>query len=145
MRGRVHPLGIGGVLFAVLAHATGASAASNWATAINAGSNGEAQAQTAPSAPSGVTATCTSALQTTVDVSWNAVAHATTYTIFESTTSSSTGFSSVATGVVGTSWRSPSLPTGSYWFEVVAYVGTNWTSPNSAATAQRTIALLTCA
>ena len=143
MRSHVRLLVIGGVLFAVLVQAS-AAAASSWTTNLGASSSGETQTQPAPSAPTGVSATCTSALQTTVKVSWNAVTHATTYTIFESTTSSSTGFSSVATGIAGTSWNSPSLSTGTYWFEVAAYVGTNWTSLNSTATAQRTITPLTC-
>lgn len=51
----------------------------------------------------------------------------------------------MAIGVVGTSWISPALASGNYWFEITDYIGTNWASPNSSATAQRTIFLVTCA
>jgi hypothetical protein len=91
-----------------------------------------------------VTSACTSTLGNTVKVTWNAVALASTYTISESTTSSSSGFSPVATGVSGTSWTSPALASGSYWFEVAATIGSNWAGPNSSATAKRSILLVTC-
>ena len=96
-----------------------------------------------PPAPTGVTASCTSSLATTVDVSWTAVPQATTYTVDESTTSATTGYAAAATGVVGTSWTSPSLTTGEYWFEVAADTG-SVSSPDSAASAQITILVLGC-
>jgi hypothetical protein len=51
----------------------------------------------------------------------------------------------VASGIVGTSWTSPSLSTGTYWFEVASYVGSNWAGANSSASSQRVIAVAACA
>lgn len=96
-----------------------------------------------PPAPTGVTATCTSDLATKVDVSWTAVPQASTYTVDESTTSATTGYAAAATGVVGTSWTSPSLTTGEYWFEVAADKG-SVSSPNSAASAEITVLVVEC-
>ena len=96
-----------------------------------------------PPAPTGVTATCTSSLATTVNVTWTAVTSATSYTVDESTTSATTGYAAAATGVSGTSWTSPSLTTGEYWFEVAADKG-SVSSPDSAASAQITILVLGC-
>jgi hypothetical protein len=77
-------------------------------------------------------------------VSWNPVPRATSYTIWESTTSATSGFSVAATGVTGSSWTSAGLATGSYWFEVSAVIGASWTSGNSSATAKRTILVAAC-
>lgn len=143
MSGRIPLVISGGVLLAVLIQQSATVAASTWGIGLGA-SSGQAQAEGAPSAPTGVTATCTSGLSNTVKVSWSAVGQATTYSVYESTTSSISGFASVATGVVGTSWTSPALASGNYWFEITDYIGTNWISPNSSATAQRTILLVTC-
>jgi hypothetical protein len=74
-----------------------------------------------------------------VKVTWSAVTHATSYTIYDSTTSSSSGYASEATGQTGTSWTSGTLTAANYWFEVAAYVGTKWVSVNSAATGETTI------
>ena len=144
MRGGIRLVVVSSLLFAVLGEPSAAPAATAWATQLGAGSRGAAQAQGAPAAPDGVTATCTTPLATTVDVAWNPVISATTYTILASTTSSSTGFAPITTGVVGTTWTSPALATGSYWFEVVAYVGTNWASANSSASTQRLITVVAC-
>jgi hypothetical protein len=98
-----------------------------------------------PAAPTGVTAACTSDLATTVNVSWTAVAQATSYRVDESTTSATTGYASAATGVTGTSWTSPSLSTGEYWFEVAAEADNgSVSSPDSAASAQITIVVAAC-
>jgi len=130
-----------GIIVGSLVVNPAAASASNWAETLQSGSTAESQSQTKPATPTGVGATCTSLFLTTVQVTWTAVPRATAYTVYESTTSSSTGFSAVATGVAGTSWTSGSLTLGSYWFEVAAYIGTNWASSNSAATAPRTITL----
>jgi len=132
------------MLFAMLLLLCAAPAQADWAVGVGANSAGEARAAAAPTAPIGVTSACTSVLATTVNVTWSAVTHASTYEIWESTTSSSSGFSIAATGVTGTSWTSGNLAPGNYWFEVSAFVGTNWTSPNSSASAQRTITLALC-
>jgi hypothetical protein len=98
-----------------------------------------------PPAPTGVTAACTSDLATTVDVGWTAVPQATTYTVDESTTSATSGYTAAATGVTGTSWTSPSLSTGEYWFEVAADADKGLvSSPTSAASAQITIVVAAC-
>jgi hypothetical protein len=141
--GRVRLFLVCGVLIAVLMQSSVAGAASSWNVGLGS-SGGETQATGAPSAPTGVTAVCTSPISNTGEVSWSAVTEATSYTIYYSTTSSTDGFSPAATGVVGTTWTSPGLGSGDYWFEVAAYVGTYWASPNSVATSQLTIAALTC-
>ncbi len=121
-----------------------AALASTWTIALHSGSAGESEGSTKPAAPTGVTASCVSSTQQKVTVTWSAVAHASTYTVYDSTTSSSSGYSVIASGVTTSSWTSGTLSTGSYWFEVVAVVGSNWASAKSAATAQRTIASSSC-
>jgi hypothetical protein len=134
-------------LFAGVLSGGGNAWATTWIPGLAAGSTAEAQAGGVPAAaPTGPAATCTG-VGSTVKVTWTAVtlpAHgnpALSYTVFESTVSSSTGFTSVATGVVGTSWTSGALLAGNYWFEVAAVFGSNWPGPNSASTSQRTITL----
>jgi cellulose 1,4-beta-cellobiosidase len=79
-------------------------------------------------------------LSKTIKVSWTAVTHATTYTVYDSTTSATGTYSSVAAGVATTSWTSGTLSSGTnYWFEVTASVGSNWTTAKSSATAESTI------
>ncbi|HVB91531.1 MAG TPA: hypothetical protein VND70_05465 [Acidimicrobiales bacterium] len=121
--------------------------ATTWNAGLAAGSSAEAQAGGLPaSAPGSPTSACTG-IGPTVNVTWSAVTlpphgnPALSYSIFESTTSSSSGYSVVATGVIGSTWTSGSLTAGSYWFEIAAAFGTNWLGSNSAATAQRTITL----
>src|SRR5579871_468861 len=80
------------------------AAASNWNVALHSGSSGESRSQAKPSAPTGVTATCTSSSAATVKVAWSSVAHATSYSLYESTTSASSGYSVVATNVTTTTW-----------------------------------------
>lgn len=116
----------------------------NWQTGLAAHSSGQAGTGGGPSAPTGVTSACVSSIGSQVKLTWTAVPRASGYTIYDSTTSATTGYSLLATGATGTSWTSGSLSTGTYWFEVQAAIGTNWTSANSAATAQRTIAVLVC-
>lgn len=74
-------------------------------------------------------------------MTWSAVALATSYAISQSTTSATSGFSTVASGVIGTSWKSGTLTLGSYWYEVTAYIGSNWEGPTSAATGPRKVLL----
>ena len=113
--------------------------ASSWATSLNALSNGRAQSVPTPSAPTGVTATCTSSNTKTVTVAWTAVAHA-TYSVYQSTTSSTLGYVLVASGVASTSWTSASLANDKTdWFQVRASIGSSRTSPASAATTGRVI------
>jgi hypothetical protein len=127
-------------LFLVVANAAGAS----WGIGLAASSAAEAAAGTAPAIPGGVTAACTAPTGSTVTVTWSAVPRATSYTIWMSMTSATSGYSVAATGVTGTSWTSGSLATGNYWFEVSSATGTNWASGRSAASAQRTILVTAC-
>ena len=69
-----------------------------------------------------------------------AVTHATTYTVYDSTTSATGTYTSVASGVTTTSWTSGTLTAGTnYWFEVTVSVGSNWASAKSTATGESTI------
>jgi hypothetical protein len=112
--------------------------ASAWSTSVTAGSRGQSAAQPAPAAPATPTATCVSSGGNTVNVTWTAVAHATSYTVLQATASASGPYTAVAT-VSPTSWTSGALATANYWFQVKATIGTNWASPASTATTQRTI------
>jgi len=134
------------LLGAVLALALGATgtAYASWGVGLIASSTGEASAGAAPAAPSGVASACTSPLATTVTVTWSPAAKATSYSVWESTTSATSGYAIAAAGIAGPSWTSGNLAAGSYWFEVSSATGTAWTSANSAATAKRTILLAAC-
>ena len=72
-------------------------------------------------------------------VSWAAVTHATTYTVYQSTTSATSGFTAAATGVTTTSWTSSTLNSGNYWYKVTVTLGGNWASAQSAATREATV------
>lgn len=117
--------------------------ASTWAVPLHTASSGEAQAGPALPAPGSPAAACTSPSGKTIKVTWSAVPHATSYTVYESTTSSSSGYSVAASGVATTSWTTGTLANGHYWFEVAALAGTNWVSSKSAATARTTITTAT--
>lgn len=133
------------LLALVLLFAAATVAKASWAIGLKSGSNAQASAGAAPATPSGVMSACTSPTKSTVKVSWSTVANATSYTIWKSTTSATSGYSVAASGVTGSSWTSGNLSSGSYWFEVSAVIGTSWTSANSSATVKRTITLTTCA
>ncbi len=92
-------------------------------------------------APSGAAAACAAPTTSkTIKVSWNAVTHATSYPVYDSTTSATGTYSLVASGVSTTSWTSGTLTAGTnYWFEVVTVIGSNWVSAKSSATAESTI------
>jgi hypothetical protein len=123
----------------VLGISAGPAAASSWAIALKAGSAGEAKAQAAPAPPTSTSAVCVSSALREVAVTWSAVAHSTSYSVYDSTTTSSGSYAAVATGVSGTSWTSTTLSAANYWFEVTAYVGTKWVSAKSSATGETTI------
>jgi endoglucanase len=118
-----------------------ADAASNWAVHVAAGSKGESQASVLPTAPTGIAASCAAPTTAkTIKVTWNAVTHATTYSVYDSTTSAGGAYSLIASGVSTTSWTSGALTSGTnYWFEVVAVVGSNWAGVKSTASAESTI------
>ncbi len=73
-------------------------------------------------------------------MTWSALAHATTYSVYESTTTVGGTYTSVATGVTTTWWTSGTLTAGTnYWFEILAIVGTNCSGTKSSATGESTI------
>lgn len=120
--------------------------AAGWAPGLVQGSRGEARSATLPSAPAKLGASCVSATAQQVSVTWTASARATTYSVYQSNTSATTGFSVTATGITAISWTSAStLAAGNYWFKVVATTGTKWAGAQSGATSQRTIASGSCA
>jgi hypothetical protein len=128
----------------VLSLAAATAAYASWGVALTANSTAEASAGSAPAIPSGAASACASLFGTAVKVTWNPAANATSYTVWQSTTSATSGFTIAATGINSTTWTSNSLATGSYWFEVSSSTGSNWTSANSSATAKRTILLAAC-
>ena len=132
-------LGAMGMGLTMLVVLTTPAAASKWSVPVHSGSSGQAHSQTTPSAPTSVTATCTSATSATVKIAWGSVSHAASYSVYDSTTSSSSGYALVASGVSVASWTSGTLASASYWFEVAVVVGSHWTSANSAAAGPRTI------
>lgn len=94
-----------------------------------------------PQPPDTVTAFCADAVVTrVVDVSWSAVDYATSYVVYQSTTSATAGFSVVASDVTSTNWLSPPLKKGTYWYAVAAVAGApTWISLMSDPTEARTI------
>lgn len=134
---------VGAVLAALVLGPALPAGAAGWPIPLAGGSAGLATAGTLGTS-TGVSGTCgTGSNKGSVIVAWSAVPMAASYTILQSTTSATTGFSTAATGVVGTSWTSPALANGSWWFQVVA-VRNNWSGPASAATAQHTISGNNC-
>jgi cellulose 1,4-beta-cellobiosidase len=113
--------------------------ASTWAVPANAGSVGEGQSLAAPSPPGSPAAACTSATSNTIKVTWSAVTHASSYSVYDATSAATGPYSLVASGVTSTSWTSAGLATGNYWFEVSALEGSNWQSAKSAATGESTV------
>jgi hypothetical protein len=140
---RMAQLVIGIVVVALVAGRTSAGA-STWSPAIGAASHGQGQGGGLPGTPTGVSATCVAANQQKITISWAASAHATSYTVYDSTTSATGTYTALASGIATTSWTSGTLTAGNYWFKIVAQAGTNWVSAKSTATAQRTIASGSC-
>jgi hypothetical protein len=130
-------------LLGVLASNGTAWAAANWTVKVDTVNSGEAKAQALPTAPVATSACTSPASARTVKVSWAAITHATTYGVYQSTTSAG-GTYTLQTSVSTTSWTSGVLTAGNYWYEVKANIGTNWASASSAATAQRTLTSSAC-
>ncbi len=124
------------VLTIVLIWATPVSAATKWSVTMKAGGSGEARSSFP--APTGVTGTCVAATEKDITVTWTALAHATSYTVYDSTTSSSSGFAVIVSTVSGLTWTSGSLGADTYWFQVTAHVA-NWTTADSASSSPRVI------
>jgi hypothetical protein len=91
-----------------------------------------------------VSAACTSQLAKTIKVTWSAATHASSYSVYKSTTSATSGYTLAASGISTTTWTSGTLSNATYWFEVAANIGSHWASPNSAATASHTITSVGC-
>jgi hypothetical protein len=129
----------------LLSSAPAVDAASNWVVHVATTNSGEAHATVLPVAPASPVAACTSpATNRTIKVTWTAVTHATTYSVYQSTTSATGAYTLIASGVTTATWTSGTT-TGNYWFEVAALIGTNWTGPKSAATTENTISSSSCA
>ena len=116
-------------------------AATNWVVHLATGSSGESQSRAVPAAPTGVAAACAAPTTSkTIRVTWSAVTHATTYSVYDATTSASGTYTLAASGVATTSWTSGTLTVGTnYWYEVTALIGTNWVSVKSSASGESTI------
>jgi fibronectin type 3 domain-containing protein len=130
------------VLAAVGVTGAPSAQASAWAVALQSGSAAQAQAQPVPDPPSTVTATCTSTVGNTIVVSWSAVAHAASYSIFQSTSVNGT----YTLGKTATTSPSTTnaLVLGTFFFKVTATVGANWVSARSVASNSRTVAAISC-
>jgi hypothetical protein len=116
--------------------------ASAWPASLASGSAAQAQAQPAPSPPSTVTATCTSTTGNTLIISWPAVAHATTYSIYQAR--SLNGTYTLTSTVAASPVTTGSLVAGTYFYKVSTTIGANWVSAQSAASNSRTITPTTC-
>jgi hypothetical protein len=121
---------------------TGLAAASTWTAGLTASNSGESHTQAVPSAPTGISAVC-AATRGEVTVTWDTTAHAASYTLYDSTTSATGTYSSLATGIATTSYTTGVLTSGkNYWFEVVVYLGTQWASAKSTVSHERQINIL---
>jgi hypothetical protein len=129
---------------AALAAPPVADAATNWTVPPGGTRGGTGRAEPLPAAPGSPNAACVSLVGWTIRVTWNAVPHTSTYTIYRSTSSTSSGFSVYATVGGGTTSYSDSnfSVLTSYWYRITATVGANWTGPQSASTPKRSISLL---
>ena len=134
---------VASALLAGVARPDVAVAATNWVVGRSGSNGGAGRADPLPAAPGGVNSQCVSLVGWTIKVTWNAVPHATGYTIYRSTSGSGSGFSAYATvggGTLSYSDSSFSILT-SYWYRITASVGTNWTSPQSASSPKHSISL----
>lgn len=106
--------------------------AGTWPVRTATNATGLAQSLTL-TPPSTVTAICAGGLDVRViALSWTPVEPATSYVVYQSTTSSTSGFSVVATGVTATAWISATLKKATYWYAVATVAGApTWASPMS--------------
>lgn len=117
-------------------------AVAGWTVGLRSGSTGEAQSSS-PAAPANVASKCASS--STVTVTWDAVPHAASYTVYESSTSASSGYAQAATEITATTWTSGTLKKSkSYWFELTATVGSHWVSADSSDTGPRVLGTNSC-
>jgi fibronectin type 3 domain-containing protein len=97
----------------------------------------QVNALTAPAAPTGLAATADNAQ---VSLLWNASTGAATYNVLRSTTSGS-GYASVATGVTGTSYTDTGLTNGTTYYYVVTATNSGGTSANATQAGAMPVAL----
>lgn len=114
--------------------------ANGWTVSTAALPSGLAQSLD-PQPPATVTASCPApSTDRSITVSWSPVEHATSYVVYRSTTSATSGFGEVATGITTTTWTDTALKKGTYWYAVAAVAGSpTWISPLSDPSAERTI------
>lgn len=128
------------VVTAALAITAGGPAlASSWVDPLAGGSTAEATAGALPPPPATVGAACLSPTASIITVAWTGVGRATSYSVFDTTTSATGTYNQVATGITGTSWSSGKLATGNYWFEVRDAVGANWIGALSVPSVETTV------
>jgi hypothetical protein len=129
-----------GLVCAVTMLGAPAAGATNWTVVLHASSAGEGHSQALQAAPTGVAASCPAPTTSgTIKVTWNAVTHATAYSVYDATTSATGAYSLVASGISTTSYTTASLTTGNDWYEVTASIGTNWASARSSVSGESTI------
>ena len=128
----------------ILLSVPGTASASNWSNPLASASHGQARSQGLPSPPSPVSAACISPTGKTIKVTWSAATHASSYTVYKSTVSATSGYTVAASGITTTTWTSGTLSNATYWFEVSTSVGTSWVSPNLTATGSHTITTAGC-
>lgn len=110
-----------------------AAAATLWAVSLHASSTAEAQSLN-PAAPAISSAVCASpASKKEVTLTFSSVTHATSYTLYHSSTSTGT-YTSLVTGITASPYTTAALSAATYYFKIAAVFSTNWSSPESAAT-----------
>jgi fibronectin type 3 domain-containing protein len=139
IRSRRRPLVEVLVLIVCLLGGTRIASASNWLNHLAASSKGQAKAQTVPTAPTGLTASCPVPTTAVIKLVWTAVTHATAYTVYQSTTSATSGFALVKAGLTTPTWTTATLSATTYWYKVTVIFGNNWASVQSTVTNQATI------
>jgi subtilase family serine protease len=95
---------------------------------------------TVPAAPAGVTVTVPSATAGSLNLAWTASTGASSYNLFEGTTSGGEGTTAAETGLSGTSASLMSLTPGKQYFFTVVAVGAGGSSMASAEASGTTIA-----
>jgi hypothetical protein len=113
--------------------------ASSWVIALRSGSAAEGQSTVLPAAPGSPAAACSSSTSNTIKVTWSAVTHASSYSVYQATSAATGPYSLAASGIATTSWTSAGLASGNYWYEVTASEGSNWQGAKSAATGESTV------
>jgi fibronectin type 3 domain-containing protein len=128
---------------AVAAPAERPAAASAWGVGLTSG-RGEGRAGPAPPAPQNAAASCASPLSNQIDITWSPVPAASSYSVYVSTSSSSSGYTPAASGITTTAWADTGVATGNDWFEVTAVQGQSWEGQRSGPTGETTVVVLTC-